>query len=234
MNKLEELQSEIITGTQFIKSYPMLNLINITSSEKSFIELVLSYQLNGQKFYMEFSDIAEILGIKKQSVSNLVKSLKSLEFISTSNTSSFHNKTREFNGSTTFITVNEDKIIASVQSSLSNKPNLEAEILKEVKKKAFKSIKAKVEVVVPEPIKEVVRIKELTIEDELEDTVLSLVIEPVINDKKEKLRLEYNEMFKNQDSKMLPLQFNTLTHNIFYGINEISISDRMLPKNDFE
>jgi len=33
MNKFEELQSTIITGTQFIKSYPMLNLIDITPPE---------------------------------------------------------------------------------------------------------------------------------------------------------------------------------------------------------
>jgi len=58
MNKFEELQSTILTGTQFIKSYPMLNSINITPSEKEFIELVLSYQNNGQEFFMEYSDIA--------------------------------------------------------------------------------------------------------------------------------------------------------------------------------
>jgi DNA-binding Lrp family transcriptional regulator len=177
MNKFEELQSTIITGTQFIKSYPMLNLIDITPSEKAFIELVLSYQLNGQKFYMEFSDIAKILGIKKQSVSNLVKSLKSFEYLATSNISVSNKKTKEFIGSTTFITINEDKIIASVQAALSNKPNLEAEIAKEAKKKAPKSIEPKVEVVVPEPIKEVVTNKQLTIQDELEARALPLVIE---------------------------------------------------------
>lgn len=179
MNKFEELQSTIITGTQFIKSYPMLNLIDITPSEKSFIELVLSYQNNGQEFFMEFSEIANILGVKKQSVSNLVKSLKSLEYINAKNSSRYKGK---FIGSTTFITVNEDKIIASVQAALSNKPNLEAEIVKEAKKKASKSVTPKVEVVVPEPVKEVTTIKQLTIEDELEDRGLPLTIQPKVEE----------------------------------------------------
>jgi hypothetical protein len=151
MNKFEKLQSEIITGTQFIKSYPMLNLINITPSEKSFIELVLSYQNNGQEFYMEFAEIANILSIAKQSVSNLVKSLKSLEYINAKNSSRYKDK---FIGSTTFITVNEDNILLAIEEAISNTKNIEVEITKQPKKKASKNTSTKTEEIVSE-IKEV-------------------------------------------------------------------------------
>jgi DNA-binding MarR family transcriptional regulator len=179
MNKFENLQSSI-NGTQFIKSYPMLNNLAITPSQKSFIELVLSFQNQGLEFFMEYSEISELLGIKIQTVSNLVNSLKSIEYISTSNTSRTNNG--KYIGSTTFITINEDKILSDISEP------------KEIKKEVKLKIKNKME---KEELK--TEIKERTFidkvyESENDEQIIENVIEEPIQESTSLVELQYDEM----------------------------------------
>lgn len=133
MNKLESLQQKTV-GIQFIKSYPILNKVFTQSTDKQIIELILSYQDNGQDFYMNYKDISNLLNIKYQTVKNTVCKLKKDETIITNHKKNFNGKT---GGSSTTLIVNIDKIIniisekTSVESS-SNITNITSEVVTEI------------------------------------------------------------------------------------------------------
>ncbi len=92
----------------FIMSYPPLLKLPITVSEKSFIELVLSFTDRGNTFYMNYNDIATYIGFKRvQSVKNLVFNLRRIGYITSKHS---HNYNGSTGGSSTSIVVNEDFI----------------------------------------------------------------------------------------------------------------------------
>lgn len=92
----------------FIMSFPPLSKLPINSSEKSLIELVLSYTDNKQLFYMNYKDIAPYVGFSKpQSVKNLICNLRKKGYISSKQS---HNYNGSTGGSSTSIVVNEDFI----------------------------------------------------------------------------------------------------------------------------
>ena len=112
MNKLEKLQ-ESTNGIRFIKSFPILNKLNIRPTEVKIIELVLSYQDNNQQFFMNYSDIAELLVIGKQTVKDCVSRLKKLTYLTTKNSSNYNGKD---GGSSTTLFVNVDKIAKDIDA----------------------------------------------------------------------------------------------------------------------
>lgn len=98
----------------FIKSYPPLLKLPIKGSEKSLIELVLSYTDNGNLFYMNYKDIAPYIGFSKpQSVKNLVCKLRKKGYITSKQS---HNYNGSDGGSSTSIVVNEDFINQELSS----------------------------------------------------------------------------------------------------------------------
>lgn len=100
----------------FIMSFPPLSKLPINSSEKSLIELVLSYTDNKQLFYMNYKDIAPYIGFSKpQSVKNLICNLRKKGYISSKQS---HNYNGSTGGSSTSIVVNEDFINQLLRSIL--------------------------------------------------------------------------------------------------------------------
>lgn len=100
----------------FIMSFPPLSKLPINSSEKSLIELVLSYTDNKQLFYMNYKDIAPYIGFSKpQSVKNLIYNLRKKGYISSKQS---HNYNGSTGGSSTSIVVNEDFINQLLRSIL--------------------------------------------------------------------------------------------------------------------
>jgi ribosomal protein S8 len=98
----------------FIKSYSALLKLPITVSEKSLMELVLSYTDKGNTFYMNYKDIAPYLSFSKvQSVKNVIYSLRKKGYI---NTKQSHNFNGFKGGSSTSIIVNEDLIELQLKS----------------------------------------------------------------------------------------------------------------------
>ena len=92
----------------FIKSYPALLHLPITVSEKSLIELVLSFTDKGNLFYMNYKDIAPYLSFSNvQSVKNVISNLRRKGYINTKQSYNFNGST---GGSSTSIEVNQDLI----------------------------------------------------------------------------------------------------------------------------
>jgi DNA-binding Lrp family transcriptional regulator len=193
----------------------MLNRLNISDVQKSFIELVLSFQHKDLEFYMEYSDIAELIGIKTQSVSNLVKKLKSNNFITTKK-KSFH-KNNKFIGSKSLIKVNEDYIIELITKTLTDTPNIV-------------SNEVKVEEVIDTPI----QVKE-ELKTEIVEDIKQKINESPSNNKKEALKEKFNEIFNSTDNLKLE-HFHKLTSNKFKYTVPLELIKIMkgITKNDFE
>lgn len=113
IDKFEQLELEF-TQTRFVKSFSMLTKLDITDSEKALIELIHSFTVNGQDFYMNYSDIAYRLNIKQtSSISNMVGHLKKLNYIT--------NNPKPYGvgrGSSSTLTVNDDVIISDLKKIL--------------------------------------------------------------------------------------------------------------------
>lgn len=102
--------------TGFIKSYPALLKLPITISEKSFLELVLSFTDKGNTFYMNYNAIAQYLGFQNvQSVKNVAHSLRKKGYITTNQS---HNFNGSAGGSSTSIVINEELINLQLKSIL--------------------------------------------------------------------------------------------------------------------
>lgn len=98
----------------FIKSYPALLKLPIKLSEKSLLELILSFTDNKNTFYMNYKDIAQYLGFSNvQSVTNAVSSLRKKGYITTKQSHNFNGST---GGSSTSMVVNEDLINLQLKS----------------------------------------------------------------------------------------------------------------------
>lgn len=113
MNKLESLQKET-NGIIFIKSYPMLNCF--TSSEKQFIELVLSYQENDKQFKMKYESISKLLTIRIQSVKDIVCKFKKSGVMITDHQSNYNGTS---GGSHTSLAVDIDNLISCIKNKIS-------------------------------------------------------------------------------------------------------------------
>ena len=141
---------------------------SLTASEKLFIGYLQTYQLSpdgtptNNYCFLKQEELAEELGESLSTIKRMIISLSSKGIIFQSAARNYNKSGYQFKNRKATIFVDKYNVLPT-----------ELEVAKE----APKSIKPKVEVVVPEPIKEVVRIKELTIEDELEDRALPLVIQ---------------------------------------------------------
>ncbi len=149
MNKIEELQKQT-TSTNFVKSYPILNQLDISGSSLKLIELVLSYKDNGNDFFMKYSSIAEILNIKIQSTKDLVCKLKRYGYLTTIHSPNFNGVD---GGSSTTLIVDEDFIIKQLYKI----PATEAVSLCDMKTSAKREPEASTaeEIVIPQ-LKEVI------------------------------------------------------------------------------
>lgn len=117
-NSLEQLQ-EKTNGIVFIKSYPILNyLSSISSNQKQFIELVLSYQHNGKEFCLKYQTIADILCIEYQTVKDMVNKLKKMYYFKTYNSKNYNDVT---GGSRTAIKVIEIHLIEDIEKAMKAK-----------------------------------------------------------------------------------------------------------------
>lgn len=110
MNTIEQLQYNE-SGFHYIKSYPILNQLDIAPLDKQLIELVLSHQDNGVVFTMNYKKIAQILNAKKQSLKNVVQKLKKNGYIKTVNKPNY-----EIGGSSTTIEVDTVAIIKTINN----------------------------------------------------------------------------------------------------------------------
>lgn len=132
MNKLEQLQKET-SGIGFIKSYPILNKYTNRYLDIRLIELILSFQDNDQVFYMRYSDIAEKLGTKKQSIADAVCRLKKSGALNVVNTKNYNGIA---GGSNSTLEVNLDVIISTITSTKEDTPievkTIEKEIIEVV------------------------------------------------------------------------------------------------------
>lgn len=108
--KLSELQLKY-SGIEFIKSYPILNNLDISPLEINILELILSFQDNGKDFYMKKSDIAKILGSTEGSIKYRITNLSKKGYLVSIQK---HHEGRR--GSHSMITVSLDKIIKEIDS----------------------------------------------------------------------------------------------------------------------
>ena len=238
ISKAEKLQSEI-NKIGYIKSYPFFNCLDITFKQRELLELVLSYQDNDKSFFMNYKDIASILGAEKQSITNAVSKLKSKNYISTNVTSNYKGDGLG-GGSSSTIFVNIDFIISKVKDILS----LNAEKLK-VKKEAPKKVKVETKVITP--IKE-----EEVIEEVIEEPIQVVIPKPIVVKKqiinqedertlKEIMEDKFKRNFKfplnSQQREMHVNEFNLLTKNKFQekmSFPEISELVKTINNKDFD
>ena len=117
MKELELLQNEE-TGIRYIKSYPILKKLNLSPLKIDIIQLILSYQSNNQKFYMDYGKIADILSSTRNSITKNISELNVSNYIETIHSSNFNGKN---GGSSTTIKVNMDYILQLLTPNI--KPN---------------------------------------------------------------------------------------------------------------
>ena len=186
MNKLEQLQKQT-NGFEFIKSYPILRKTKMTPTEVSIVELILSYQDNGQQFFMNYSDISDILNVGKQTIKDKISDLRKKGYINTNHTKNYKNGK---GGSTTTIIVDIDFIIDEINGvEVAPKPSKEVKEDKPTQP---------TQVVVEEPVEEIT--EEVVINEELKtkpeepveevDNHLIIILNQYVNNKQldEKLK----------------------------------------------
>jgi hypothetical protein len=214
MNKLENTQKKI-TGFEFIKSYPMLSRLPISSKQKDIIELILSYQHNGREFYMNYSDIAEIVYMKNSNVVKVnISALNKLGYISTVNTKNYNGKN---GGSSTSIKVNEDYIIELITKTLTDTLNIV-------------SNEVKVEEAIDTPIQVEEELKTEIVED-----IKQKINESPSNNKKEALKEKFNEIFNETDNLKLVHLYKLAGTKLKYIVLKKQIEIiKGITKNDFE
>ena len=159
LNKLEQIQSEE-NNINYIKSYPILNKLFKQSSQINIIQLILSYQTNNNKFYMSYSNIAEIFNIKTQTVRNTINALHKEGYLICENISNY-NKTTNKGGSKTYIQVDLDKIVNDIQNKNTS--------TKEVKTKEIKEDTIPTSNNIPKETKEVLKPTQNKSKDNKED-----------------------------------------------------------------
>jgi len=113
MNRLELLQQKE-NNFRFIKSYPILNKLNLSPLKINIIQLILSYDDNGQEFYMNYKDIADIFSSTEKSIKTRIKELKEKKYITSKVKSNYNGKD---GGSTSILRVNMDVIIKELTSN---------------------------------------------------------------------------------------------------------------------
>jgi hypothetical protein len=107
MKELELLQQEE-NNIRYIKSYPILKKLKLSPLKIELLQLILSYQSNGQIFHMGYDRIAEILYSTQNTITKIISELNKENYIQTKNKSNFNG---EKGGSKTYIKVNMDYII---------------------------------------------------------------------------------------------------------------------------
>lgn len=154
--RLETLQRKI-TGTGYIKSYPVLEhlkeLHGVRHIEIKFIELVLNYQDNNQPFKMKYQSIADILNISLQNVKDRVTHLKKLKIFKTDNKKNFNGTA---GGSSTGLSVDLDVILEMLSGvePITSKQTTTPKVVESQSEPATETVKEKQEEPVqkPEPI----------------------------------------------------------------------------------
>lgn len=188
---------------------------SLTASEKLFIGYLQTYQLSpdgtptNNYCFLKQEELAEELGESLSTIKRMIISLSSKGIIFQSAARNYNKSGYQFKNRKATILVDEYN-------------PLPTEL--EVPKKEPKKVSPKVEVVVPEPVKEVAAIKQLTIEDELEDRGLPLVIEaaPIVeSEHKVRMREEFAAKFKyplhSGERNITGGEFHSLTYYKFQG-----------------
>lgn len=146
-NKLESLNRDFC-GLNFIKKYEVLTTTNLNEGQIKVIEIVLSFQLAGQTFYMSRARMGELMGNTEGYAKNLVSQLKKLGLITTDQ----KHKAKQ-SGSKSPIVVDMDALCVFIES-FKNKDKEES-IMNSPKKQKEAPAKP-VEVPTPQPAVEVV------------------------------------------------------------------------------
>ncbi|MFC6858782.1 helix-turn-helix domain-containing protein [Zunongwangia atlantica] len=110
LNKLEIINSKY-NNNHFIKSYPILNELPISPAKIKLLELIYSYQSNGQQFNMSYANISNILKIKVSTIGTYINNLKEAGYITTT---TIYNAQKR--GSLTIINLNVDSIISEIEN----------------------------------------------------------------------------------------------------------------------
>ncbi|WP_431137486.1 hypothetical protein [Psychroserpens mesophilus] len=106
----EKFEEEMI-GKKFTKSFQFLNHNpNLNHLKKKLIEVIYSFNQNGDQFYKNYDDVAKELNTTPRNISQLVIQLKKLNYISTDNTKNYK-AYKDGGGSSTSITLNIQNII---------------------------------------------------------------------------------------------------------------------------
>ncbi|KAF2331482.1 sigma-70 family RNA polymerase sigma factor [Flavobacterium nitrogenifigens] len=212
LTKLEQLQQQH-NGIRFIRSYPILNYIKTLSpTDKQLIELILSYQDNGQPFQMKYETIADILNIGYQTVKNRVTKLSKENIIITNHKSNFNGVD---GGSSTKLSVDLDVLITMIETPAESKP---ASTLKPVQEREPILI-AKSEQPIPAETKK---------PDE---------VEIVQTDPKKALMFErYKSKFyySKAGDTMTPADFHSLTDRRFMDLPKVTSRVIGLPADNFD
>ena len=109
LNKLEKLNNKYLNN-HFIKSYPILNELPLSPAKIKLLELIYSYQSNGQQFNMSYANISNILKIKVSTIGTYISNLKEAGYITTT---TIYNA--QHRGSLTIINLNIDSIISEIE-----------------------------------------------------------------------------------------------------------------------
>lgn len=122
-NKLEEINEEIC-GLYYIKKYSCLTNTSLTPTQINIIELILSFQLGGNKFYMSRKKMAIIINSTDGTVRKEVSILRGKKLIEGEQ---FANE--NYAGSRAPLTVNIDVLCDSIKSSINVEPINEASVI---------------------------------------------------------------------------------------------------------
>lgn len=213
-NELETLNREH-AGIDFIKTYEVLTTTNLSPIKIRLIELILSFQSNGQHFQMRYETIANRLGSKEATIKNYVVDLKKLGLIETDTKSNFNTQSRK-GGRRTAITVEMGNLTNFIKSFQDK--NITKEVAGVAKEKKVEPITP--EVVTPIEAKQPTQpkkkeIKQPTHQDDATETTMGGG-EPENND------MKFEEIDFNTLNKILDyLETRIHDGNFEYNLDEI-------------
>ncbi|MDQ8012958.1 MAG: hypothetical protein REI96_10950 [Flavobacterium nitrogenifigens] len=216
LTKLEQLQQQH-NGIRFIRSYPILNYIKTLSpTDRQLIELVLSYQDNGQPFQMKYETIADILNISYQTVKNRVTKLSKENIIITNHKSNFNGVD---GGSSTKLSVDLDVLITMIETPAESKPASTTEHTQKPETILVAEFEQPITAEIKEPTKKPEEVKK------------------VQTDPKKALMLErYKSKFyySKAGDTMTPADFHSLTDRRFMDLPKVTSRVIGLPADNFD
>lgn len=153
--------------TTFLQTdYTLLGSTSISMLNKSILARALSFQINNLKYYESSASMAKTFGVGKDAITNQLKALKKLPFVTFNTISNFENK-----GRTRFIIIDE-KVLAKYLKDEAKVNEAKEDKPKNKPKKSPKSSSTKKGVVESDtqtPIKEVETPTQTPIKVEVKD-----------------------------------------------------------------